>query len=299
MAIQTITGKAFEYAIALELANRCACGLEDNSAMQTARGKMTLIQNDNQPEWNNMQKAASEAVTFIYDMDMRFKNANKIILQPDSAGKDGDVRDIIAICHNGDEIGISAKNRHDAVKHCRLSDKIDFAEKWLQLKCTSSYFQAINPIFEMLKTNRGKPFSDIPNLHSSVYLPILLAFKQEIQKQQDMNDLIVAPRLMKFLIGKYDFYKIIKENGHVSISSFNMSGTLQWGDKWKMPTKVTSIEFTQNRQNTLDMTLDKGWSLSFRIHNASSKCEPSLKFDVRVTGWPVNISRNIIKMKNS
>lgn len=298
MTTQTTTGKAFEYAIAMQLADICSCALEQSPAMKTAHEKMLAMKGESKKEWDNMRKAANEAVLFLCSMDSRLSMVKKIKLLPDSAGKDGDVRDVIAVCYTGEEVGISAKNRNDAVKHNRLSDKMDFAEEWLQLKCSEVYFKAINPIFEMLRENKGKPFRDIPNRHSSVYLPVLLAFKQEIERQQDLTGLIVAPRLMQFLIGKFDFYKVIKENGHVSVSSFNMLGTMRWGNKWEMPTKIKSIEFTQNKQNNLDMILDKGWALSFRIHNASSKCEPSLKFDVRIQGWPTSILKSIIKIKN-
>ena len=37
------------------------------------------------------------------------------------------------------------------------------------------------------------------------------------------------------------------------------------------------------------MYLNNGWQLSFRIHNASTKVEPSLKFDVQFIGMPVSI----------
>jgi len=37
------------------------------------------------------------------------------------------------------------------------------------------------------------------------------------------------------------------------------------------------------------MYLNNGWQLSFRIHNASTIVEPSLKFDVQLIGMPVTI----------
>lgn len=37
---------------------------------------------------------------------------------------------------------------------------------------------------------------------------------------------------------------------------------------------------------TLNMVLDGGWSISFRIHNAEKKVVPSLKFDINLTGNP-------------
>ncbi|WP_202975530.1 HaeIII family restriction endonuclease [[Ruminococcus] torques] len=37
------------------------------------------------------------------------------------------------------------------------------------------------------------------------------------------------------------------------------------------------------------MILDNGWQLSFRIHSASTKVEPSLKFDVQFISMPVSV----------
>jgi len=38
----------------------------------------------------------------------------------------------------------------------------------------------------------------------------------------------------------------------------------------------------------------KGWQLSFRIHNASTLVEPSLKFDINIVGLPGSVARNVI-----
>lgn len=35
--------------------------------------------------------------------------------------------------------------------------------------------------------------------------------------------------------------------------------------------------------------MDGGWQFSFRIHNASTIVEPSLKFDIQIIGMPVTI----------
>jgi hypothetical protein len=42
------------------------------------------------------------------------------------------------------------------------------------------------------------------------------------------------------------------------------------------------------------MYFDKGWQISFRIHNASTMVEPSLKFDINIVGLPSNLSRQVI-----
>jgi hypothetical protein len=36
------------------------------------------------------------------------------------------------------------------------------------------------------------------------------------------------------------------------------------------------------------VTFNRGYSINFRIHSASSKVESSLKFDVNAIGLPVN-----------
>ena len=40
------------------------------------------------------------------------------------------------------------------------------------------------------------------------------------------------------------------------------------------------------RETILLVTLDEGWQISFRIHNASSRIEPSLKFDINLVSAP-------------
>ena len=36
--------------------------------------------------------------------------------------------------------------------------------------------------------------------------------------------------------------------------------------------------------------MDGGWQFSFRIHNASTIVEPSLKFDIQFVGEPTSVS---------
>ncbi len=183
-------------------------------------------------------------------------------------------------------MGISAKNRNDVVKNSRLSDKIDFAREWFNFKCTEAYFNQVRPLFNELREKKGTPFSAIVNKHNNLYLPILLAFKEEVEIQQRIHGQEVAQRLLQYLIGQYDFYQFVKEDRCVRITSFNINGTLPWGDKVGLANNIVKLDFKRGSKTTLEMILNGGWSLSFRIHNASSMCEPSLKFDVRIVGWP-------------
>lgn len=56
-----------------------------------------------------------------------------------------------------------------------------------------------------------------------------------------------------------------------------------------LPTKIVAFDFRTNSTNTLEMYLDNGWQFSFRIHNASTKAEASLKFDIQIIGMPASI----------
>ncbi len=50
-----------------------------------------------------------------------------------------------------------------------------------------------------------------------------------------------------------------------------------------------ALELKPGSTNTVEMFLDNGWQLSFRIHNVSTKVEPSLKFDVQFIGMPTSV----------
>ena len=39
------------------------------------------------------------------------------------------------------EIGLNIKHNHDAVKHSRLSHKIDFGAEWFEKPCSQNYWQ--------------------------------------------------------------------------------------------------------------------------------------------------------------
>lgn len=52
---------------------------------------------------------------------------------------------------------------------------------------------------------------------------------------------------------------------------------------------LVALEFKPGSTNTVEMFLDNGWQLSFRIHSASTKVEPSLKFDVQFIGMPTSV----------
>lgn len=228
----------------------------------------------------------------------------QIRIASDSEGEQGDVRDVIFNRKNISpawEVGFSAKNNHEAVKHSRLSMKINFGERWLNHPCSLLYFQEIAPIFEMLQAfRRDTPaykWSLIEDKESKVYVPLLKAFRKEMLRlSHKYSD--VPRNLLCYLIGRYPFYKIIKDDTTktVVVKAFNIEGKLNRTvngqrarvktDKIKLPTRIIEFDFVKGSKTTLMMVLDEGWQISFRIHNASNLIEPSLKFDIQLIGNP-------------
>lgn len=118
------------------------------------------------------------------------------------------------------------------------------------------------------------------------------------------NSSIVAENLVQYLIGNEDFYKVIKGNKKVEIQAYNLSGTLNLPfksvrpkariPKLKLPSRLIEIVYQDNSTTTLLVSLNEGWQISFRIHNASSRVEPSLKFDINLVSAPHTLFTNHI-----
>ncbi len=292
---QNDTGRAFEYGIALSLSNCLPASLQDGLLLQKAK---RCFEACSQMEQQNIIAAAREVAAFLAAHDNRLSDTGcSISLQSDQLGQKGDVRDVIV--HNkklNADIGISAKNRHFAVKHSRLSGQIDFGFDWLGIHCSADYFRKVTPLFHELRTRqrRGEKWRNIPDKKELYYTPLLEAFQTEMLALFQQQPTLAAKALVQYLLGKFDYYKVIKENGTVSIMSFNTNGSLRWGSKLPLPTRIIEISPKPASETTLIMTFDRGWQISFRIHNASTKVEPSLKFDINLVGLPQTTSRHVI-----
>ena len=315
MAKQTTNGKAFEYALLNEFSERLK---------QVTQ--VTVIKNDifnnalncfetfSQKEKDAYSLNASFAVNFLLDIEPRLSNhinqddILELEFVADKVGQSGDVRDVLAIRSSQQwEIGISAKNNHRAVKHSRLSNDINFGEKWIGISASTNYFATIQPIFDNLSELRTSSkatmkWQSLGDYHSSVYVPILNAFKDELIKLDRENPGVVASRLVEYLIGNQDFYKVIKGKNKVEIQAYNLHGTLNLPfenikpkakiQRLKLPNRLIEVVYQDNSQTTLLVTLNEGWQISFRIHNASSRIEPSLKFDINLVSAPHSLFSN-------
>ena len=162
--------------------------------------------------------------------------------------------------------------------------------------------QSVLPIFNYLQQqkNKGKAWSEITNKSEIVYVPLLKAFLQELHETYAHHKEL-PQKMVEYLLGEYDFYKVISIDTQriTQINSFNLHGTLNKDGKRNkpsskiprvlLPTRIVSLDFKPNSNNTIELYMDGGWQFSFRIHNASTMVEPSLKFDIQIIGMPTTI----------
>lgn len=301
-------GRAYEYICIVSLEKEIKkvrpVTIENNSSFEAAHHAWNSIGIEIQ---NILLQSAVSAVETIFELEpLILENDGDTVtlkIQPDSQGEIGDVRDILIIRKGIEwEIGLSVKHNHFAVKHSRLAKTLDFGDRWFGVKCSDNYWKDIEPIFKYLDTEKsnGSKWSDLPNKENDVYIPLLNAFMNEISRSYKAHS-DIPQKLVEYLLGQFDFYKVISiDNRRITqIQTYNLRGTLnKTGKKNKpksivpvssLPTRIVNIGFKPNSNNTVELYLDGGWQFSFRIHNASTYVETSLKFDVQIIGMPTTI----------
>ena len=301
-------GRAYEYVTLLTLHSEISkirrAEIVKNSSLEAARNA-----------WDNMSKSmqrlmsmsAHSFVPDIFNLEPLILEDDgdvvELLIQKDKSGEDGDVRDIL-IARSGIkwEIGLSMKHNHFAVKHSRLSHLIDFGEKWYGVPCSESYWQSVMPIFDYLQEQKrkGKAWFELSDKSERVYVPLLKAFMQELRLTY-ANHKELPQKMVEYLLGEFDFYKVVSIDNQrmTQINTFNLHGTLNKNGKRNkakatiprvlLPTRIVSLDFKPGSDNTIELYLDGGWQFSFRIHNASTMVESSLKFDIQIIGMPTTI----------
>jgi len=307
----TIKGKAYEYASVLALTElvrlKRPVEIVENTSLTIAKARyFNDISDDDRAE---MLLSAKAGISTIITMEPKIiddgSDTITVSLQPDSVAKLGDVRDVLIIRRSIKwEIGISVKHNHEALKHSRLSARLDFGRSWYGIPSSKTYFDNIEPIFTNLRTlkTQGALWRDLPNKEHNVYMPILTAFMQELNREYQRSGDDVTAGLIKYLLGSNgnDYYKLIHHGNHTTrVIPYNLYGTLNQSGlsarpdknipKIELPTRIIELILKDNSQTTAILTMNNGWSISFRIHNASSRIEPSLKFDIQLVGQPSSL----------
>lgn len=301
MGRQTTTGKAFEFALAQALCREAggSCALIEDAAYATTKRAFGNMAPGERRGYILAARAAAGHVALL-EPNLTGRRDLAVRVQPDAAGRDGDVRDIVVAGGDGWEIGFSAKNNHAALKHSRLSDSIDFGAKWVGVCCSEQYMSQARRTFGHIRglMREGHTMWRQVDHKHAIYGQILDAFRAELYRLA-RRDPDVPSRLVRYLLGRRDFYKVIKldRDRLVRIQGFNIDGNLGRRHGGTRPqARVSQVhmparlgEVTSHGINRLAVSLDGGWGVSFRIHNATSRLEPSLKFDIQLIGVPQNI----------
>lgn len=301
-------GRAYEYitliTLGKEISKLRVAEIEKNSSFFAAQNAYNSISSSQQ---NNLKKAAEAMIPTIFELEPLIVEDGDdmltLLIQQDEKGEEGDVRDILIIRRSLQwEIGLSMKHNHFAAKHSRLSPKIDFGEKWYGYPCSDSYKSRIKSIFNLVHNYKlkGYKWSEMPHKENDVYIPLLQAFKEEVLSSYSLHHDIPS-RLVEYLLGKFDFYKVVGiDRQHLTeVQAYNLHGDLNHPSSEKkskiivpiseLPTRIVELDFKPGSDNTLELYLDRGWQFSFRIHNASTYVEESLKFDIQIIGMPTTI----------
>lgn len=301
-------GRAFEFAciktLGAEISKYRTVTIVHNNSYEAAHRSWQAINNSLQ---NTLKLAACSAVKTIFELEpLIIEDGNdelSLKIQTDKEGIKGDVRDILIIRRGIHwEIGLSIKHNNFAAKHSRLSRRSDFGFKWYGVSCSQEYWNSVNPVFANLQKEKtkGTYWEDLPNKMDDVYVPLLKAFMREISLQSG-KDATIPRKLVEYLLGKYDFYKVISKDKQriTQIQSFNLHGTLNKATPANnpiiqipiasLPTRIAHFDFVPDSKTTVEMFMDGGWQFTFRLHNGEDKVAPSLKFDVQIVGMPAAI----------
>jgi hypothetical protein len=307
----TIKGKAYEYASVLALVNLVSLTRPvlqvENSSLEIARRR--YLQDITESDRKEMLASATAGIGAILKMEPRIMEDGldpiEVSIQPDNVAKLGDVRDVLVIRRDITwEIGVSVKHNHEALKHSRLSEKLNFGELWLELSTSDKYFDSVRPIFNSLRDMQSKNITwrSLERKKEEVYRPVLQAFIDELNRLCAAHGTTVTAGLIKYLLGSNgsDYYKLIHHNNHITrVIPFNLFGTLNTPGSndspetkipiIDLPTRIIDLSFKEGSLTTVILTMDGGWAISFRIHSASTIVEPSLKFDIKLIGQPANL----------
>ena len=280
-----IKGKAYEYACLTALVEMVQLirpvEIVENNSLLIARGR--YLNDITEEERNDMLTSAKAGIEAIIKMEPKITEDGQdkltVSLQSDDVAKLGDIRDVLIIRRDVQwEIGVSVKHNHEALKHSRLSAKLDFGKSWFGIPSSSAYFEEISLIFSELQDlkNRKVKWRELPDKEHSIYVPILNAFIEELQRAYE------------------------KYGDHTTrVIPFNLFGTLNQSSNSKepdivipdieLPTRIIELSFKDGSKTTVHLTMNNGWAISFRIHNASTIVEPSLKFDIKLFGQPSSL----------
>ena len=288
---QDASGNALEYAVASQFATLVGVPLAKDDISEKARKDFMSHPAD---ERLQLSEAAMEGVLHVIALEspLALKNSSEVKMQPDMAGQAGDPRDILLSLRRG-HLGVSVKRNNNVEKNQRLQrNNPDFGDAWgLDATVSECYKTEVEKVFQTLDEIRGsgvENWRDIPDKSNIIYAPLLEAFGHEFALMAKSPQ--VCKKFTHYVVGgAFDYYKIMAYPKKVVVQAYNFGGTLSC-EKQKPPKSLLSVARKDDRSSTtLALAFDGGWVFTMRIHNAASRIEDSLKWDVRMVSHPANV----------
>ena len=302
MSNGVINGKGLEWAVVRQLQEKLGFQIVDSTQITTARESYDkLIGTDLLPIFESQVPLCVDHIINLEPwIFLGNKTSGKIWINSDTAGKEGDVRDVMISCEEKC-IGISCKNNHTAFKHSRLSPKINFPTVWKLCRegASDNYMSGVKALFSEIQNTSSQSgftkWSEIaPDKKFRYYRALLDLFRSEIFRIRDKSSdsaAELASGLVKYVIGRHDFYKLIIKDDRGLVEGYSLSGSLKV-PRIPLPSTILAIEFVPDSAGTILLFMDAGYSFSFRIHSAKTEIEPSLKFDIQAIGLPREVYRH-------
>lgn len=346
-----MNGKAFEYATLIGIFRELVENGWDSERIELNRDKnlknieraYQMLDMSDEEESDELETIYIETHTNLFDraakVAARYLRAVEPILQtsstlygvlramPDSAGIKGDVRDIDFSIYTDktkkeliQEIGISCKNNHEAVKHPRITENPDFASEWTkgEFHCSDIFMRGMAEIQHKIEEYKSRyiKWSEVEDKKETIYYPIIKLFVDEIRRlgiceekdseKRKLEAKCFTEKFFEYMFGTQDFYKFIKDDNSSStkVYPYNMHGSLMKpyrGNKNEqavksinMPQEIVEVRIKPKSKTTLEIYFDQ-WIISMRLHNADTKItKTSLKFDVQIKAQPRKVMGTIL-----
>lgn len=302
MSKNTDRGYGFEFAC-VDVGSRILnCSIDAGTQAWLDSKGITHFRALSGKEQQSMTKAAEKLFETLVQIEPWVDEGEVVIERVRSKGGITDVRDIlIKRVKNGvlkKEIGVSLKSNHDALKHQRISPKIDVGQKWLGVASEKHQLERVKSIFKEFKKycneNDVERYSELEEntkdmlLYSPICQYVAGLFEEVFNGP---NGREATQHFLRYLIGSEDFYKARAnfKDRELIIDSFNIRGSLKKGKMLKMPQRCLDVEIQDSDRgypNKINVVLDNGWEINLRVHNASSRIETSLKWDSQLVGIP-------------
>lgn len=299
---QNESGRAFEYAVMWALLrefrrNHFKVDLHRGKAFQQARIAYGGTIDSTKEELKLAAVAGIETFCLLeprlFDQNDKGK-LTKMFLSEDAAGKKSDPRDIVVERDNW-HLGLSAKHESPWIKSPRLSNLASFGNDWIGVECTQIYKADIQAAFSPIQPHFDEEWKGLPKpVKDALYKSVAKAFSDELIRLEQQFGSCVPENLMRFLLGNYDYYKLLRKGKTTQLVPFNIHGSLSRKSKsgrpvtniMQLPLPTRFLKIEQHSWNKLRLYFDAGWTIEMRVHNKDSRIKQSLAFETEVVGQP-------------